>query len=304
MPIHARKLAVRLRAAVVSQGRRKCPVLFLKKLDASALGGVDPGLALLSAGGYREGMDLRQSFPRGLAQPEGAFRSSADALLLAGFAAPLLLAAAGGKEPPFFVDLGTGCGMAACALALHVPQALGVGVDVQPALVEAARRNVAALDMEAQLRMNVADVANVSFLRQACGMEDVQVVIANPPYRVQGQGRESTEPSRQTALQGNAETLRVFCRAARALLGHHGHCCMVFTASRLGELLTELRQNGLGTRVVRCVHTRPGRDAALVLVEARKNAAEDIRIAPPLTLYTQNEGEEHTEEARRWLFMP
>lgn len=246
-------------------------------------------------------MNLRQSFPRGLAQPEGAFRSSVDALLLAGFAAALL-PKAGGTAPPLYVDLGTGCGMAACALALHAPHALGVGVDVAPALVEAARRNVAALDMEAQLRMSVADVGHLNFLRQACGPEEAHLVMANPPYRVQGHGRESTDAMRQTALQGNADTLHLFCRAARVLLKHHGPCCMVFSAARLGDLLMELRQNGLGTRLVRCVHTRPGRDAALVLVAARKNAAEDIRIAPPLALYAATEGDEYTPEARQWLF--
>lgn len=249
-------------------------------------------------------MDLRQSFPRGLYQPEGAFRASVDALLLAGFAASLLppVEKANAKEPPFFVDLGTGCGMAACALALHAPHVRGVGVDVEPVLVEAARRNVTALDMGAQLRMHMADVGNLSFLRQACGVEEAFMVMANPPYRVEGQGRESAQSLRQTALQGTTDTLRLFCRAARALLRHHGYCCMVFAASRLGELLTELRQNGLGTRLLRCVHTRPEREAALVLVAARKNAAEDLHIAPPLTLHAHDTGQAYTEEARRWLF--
>lgn len=262
-------------------------------------------------------MDLRQSFPRGLYQPEGAFRASVDALLLAGFAASLLPpphradkagkegkthAADSAKQGPFFVELGTGCGMAACALALHAPHVHGVGVDVQPELVEAARRNVTALDMDAQLRMHMADVSNLAFLRQACGVDEAFMVMANPPYGVEGQGRQSPQPMRQMAVQGTADTLRLFCRAARALLVHHGYCCMVFAASRLGELLTELRQNGLGTRLLRCVHTRPEREAALVLVAARKNAAEDIHIAPPLTLYVHETGQEHSAEARRWLF--
>lgn len=247
-------------------------------------------------------MSLRDTFPCGLHQPEGAFRSSVDALLLAGFAATFLPAAKGRGAPPFFVDLGTGCGMAACALALHAPHAVGVGVDVQPALVEAAERNVTALDMDSQIRMVTADVGNVPLLRRHCGTEAASLVMANPPYGVQGQGRESEDALRQTALHGEADTLRLFCRGTRALLRHHGYCCMVFAASRLGDLLAELRQSGLGARLLRCVHTRPGREAALVLVAARKNAAEDLRIAPPLTLYSREEGEEHTDEARRWLF--
>lgn len=247
-------------------------------------------------------MSLRDTFPCGLAQPEGAFRSSADALLLAGFAASFLPPGNRDSAPPFFVDLGTGCAMAACALALHAPHAVGVGVDVQPELVEAARRNVSALEMDGQLRMLTADVGNLAFLRQGCGMEEATLVMANPPYAVEGQGRPSPQALRQTARCGTADSLHIFCRAARTLLRHHGHCCMVFSAARLGDLLMELRQNGMGARVLRCVHTRPGRDAALVLVAARKNAAEDVRIAPPLVLYAHEQGDEHTAEARRWLF--
>ena len=246
---------------------------------------------------------LRETFPNGLVQPEGAFRSSVDALLLAALAAVLLPPpSVAEKKPPYFVDLGTGCGMAACALALRAPHVVGSGIDIQPPLIDAARRNVTGLELGNQLRVDVADVGELTFLRQLCGTGDAHVVMANPPYLKEGEGRPSQQPMRQTALQGQNDTLYTFCRAARVLLRHHGYFCLIIATPRLGDMLAALREHEMGTRALRCVHTRPGRPAALVLVTARKNAAEDIQILPPLHIYAAAEGDEYTPESRGMLF--
>ena len=198
-----------------------------------------------------------------------------DALLLAQYVPAL--------TPLRFVELGTGCGMAACALALRLPHAQGIGVDCDAAATDAARRNFRTLGLEHRLTAHVADVAHIPSLR-ALVSTPPHVVMANPPYRAAHAGRPPLQAERRQALVGNPDTLDIFCAAAFALLPHGGRFCCVFSASRLSTLIATLQRHRLGLRRLRSVHTRPEADARLIMAEARKDCADDARLEPPLLL--------------------
>lgn len=210
-----------------------------------------------------------------LEQPRSVFRSGTDALLLADFVP--------GLSPLFFVELGTGCGMAACALARRLSWARGMGVDVDADAARAAASNAARLNLAHRLHMHAADLRDLKALRALCS-SPADLVLANPPYRREDACRPSPRKARQTALCGPEDALDAFCAAAFALLRHRGYFCVVFAAARLHDLLHALRRRRFGARRLRCVHSLPGRQAFLVLVEARKECADDLRIEPPLTL--------------------
>ncbi len=95
----------------------------------------------------------RQSFPRGLCQPEGSFRFSADALLLASF-----LALPQGREQGSLVDLGAGCGVVACAMLLRHPLAQAVAVERQRPLALAAVENGRRLGLASRMRVLEGDL--------------------------------------------------------------------------------------------------------------------------------------------------
>lgn len=230
-------------------------------------------------------------FPCGLEQPAGAFRFSADALLLACFAPP---PPAGGVWR--MADLGAGCGVAACALGLRHAGLTGWGIEIEASLAEAARRNVARLGLADRLDVLHGDVGDVETLR-AVGRGSCDLVAANPPYREEGSGRRSPLALRQRALAAPPGTLDAFCGAASALLRHHGYFVCVFGAERLSDLLDSLRRHRLGLRRLRCVHARPGRAASLALVEARKDARPATVIEPPLILHADDGGTALSAEA-------
>jgi len=228
------------------------------------------------------------SFPRGLIQPEGSFRFSADALLLAAFAS--------GERARRAADLGTGCGVAAFGLALRFQDLHCVGLDKEAALIEAARANARALGLGERVAFALGDVADkalpAGLERGTCGL-----VTANPPYRIFGTGRRIASSARQSALEAPQGALADFARAAALLLRHHGVFACVFLPARLGELFTALRSARLEPRRLRCVHSRPGAKAGRVLVEARKNARPDLVIEAPLTLYAGARGEGFSQQA-------
>jgi tRNA1(Val) A37 N6-methylase TrmN6 len=227
-------------------------------------------------------------FPRGLIQPDGSFRFSADALLLAAFAP--------GEEARRAADLGTGCGIIAFGLALRFPGLVCTGVDKEAALVEAARANALALGLQERTAFAQGEVADKDLLARL-GRGSCELVTANPPYRISGAGRRSPSPVRREALEAPQGALADFSRAAAFLLCHHGRFACILPPARLSDAFAALRDARLEPRRLRCVHPRSGAKAALVLLEARKNVRPDLTLEAPLVLHQGARGPRFSPEA-------
>ncbi|SOD73040.1 release factor glutamine methyltransferase [Jatrophihabitans sp. GAS493] len=108
----------------------------------------------------------------------GVFIPRPETELVAEAAINEALAVLATGRTPTLVDLCTGTGVIALALAQEVPAARVFAVDVSPDAVELASENAAAL----QLQVNVVtgDVADESLLPELSA--SVDVVVSNPPY--------------------------------------------------------------------------------------------------------------------------
>jgi release factor glutamine methyltransferase len=78
---------------------------------------------------------------------------------------------------PKLVDVGTGSGAIALALAKELPAAEVLAVDVSPTALEIARANAARLQLDARVRLQESDVLD-SVVRDG----SFDFVISNPPY--------------------------------------------------------------------------------------------------------------------------
>lgn len=254
-------------------------------------------------------LQARALFPRGLAQPEGSFRFSVDALLLAAFAgegvaarkgktrdggpiAPDARAMPGHDKPLAFADLGAGCGVVGLALLLAHPGLTrwgltGTGIEIDGLLADAARDNAARLGLTERFRVLRADLAapDMSAFDALPPAGSMDLVVANPPYRRHGSGRPSPSSQRTRALFEAPVTLPAFAGAAARLLRARGRSCWVYGPDRLPDLLQELRAAGLEPKRMRCVHSRADGPATLVLVEARRAGRPGLAVEPPLALH-------------------
>lgn len=116
------------------------------------------------------------------------------------------------EAAPSILDFGTGTGCLLLALLSELPQATGLGIDIDPAAVAVARRNAA--------RLGLADRAGFvvgNWGRALDGRFDL--VVANPPYipaaDIAGLGREVAEYEPRWALDGGVDGLDAY----RALAG-------------------------------------------------------------------------------------
>lgn len=194
------------------------------------------------------------------------------------------------------LDLGTGCGVIAAMIALTRRPREVLAVELQPVLAELAARN-AARNQLTNLRTFQADLRAPVVAGLAPGSFDW--VVANPPYRASGTGRESPDPSRRLARGASGASLHEFVAAAARYTTNGGRVAMVFTAARTAELLAELRSQSLEPKRCRFVHPYLASPATMVLVEARKGGGVEVGIEPPLILW-ESAGS-YTAEARAIL---
>ncbi|QNI38375.1 peptide chain release factor N(5)-glutamine methyltransferase [Edaphobacter sp. 4G125] len=83
-------------------------------------------------------------------------------------------------RPVTIVDIGTGSGAIALALATHLPQAAITAIDLSPAALEIAKANAHALELSSRVRFLVSDLlASLSPSEIHAGFD---AIVSNPPY--------------------------------------------------------------------------------------------------------------------------
>lgn len=236
----------------------------------------------------------RAYFPRGLFQPPGSFRFSADALLLAACAGSWLGPFAPGLR---IMDLGCGCGVAGLAFLLgreevEERRCVLCGVEQDAELVGAAETNAAKLGLCASFLCLRAEEAERRFARGS-----FDALLSNPPWRSPRQGRVPENGRRFVALFDQGGTREAFFRAAAFVLRDKGHFFSILGAAGLAGDLALLSRLGLEPKRVRPVYGTGERPARLALVEARKRCRPGLILEKPLILWTGGGQSRLTPEA-------
>jgi tRNA1Val (adenine37-N6)-methyltransferase len=218
-----------------------------------------------------------------LVQSRSGYRFSVDALLLAYFVTV--------KPEQRIVDLGTGNGVLALVLAHLHPSVTLTGVELQSAMTDRAERNVELNGLRDRIKILRADVRQIADRMSAA---DFDVAVCNPPYRQPSSGRISVNAERQAARHETHGDLHDFLRAAAHLLRQKGRVALCYSALRLTDLLTAMRQVRIEPKRLRIVHSFRRSEASLVLVEGVKEGRAGLTVAPPLILYRQ--GKSYSDE--------
>lgn len=94
------------------------------------------------------------------------------------------------------VEVGVGSGIISILLALHLPHARFIAVDISPRALSVARRNIESFGLSDRIELREGDLLN-------CVSEKIDVLVSNPPYIAHDASLESNlsyEP--QNALFG------------------------------------------------------------------------------------------------------
>jgi len=115
-----------------------------------------------------------------------------------------------GPRRPLAIDLGTGTGCIACAIASERPDVEVIALEAAARAVTLARENVAALGLSGRVRVEVSE------LFSALGATLADVIVCNPPYLPTGLiatlAPEVSQYDPRGALDGGVDGLRVIRR--------------------------------------------------------------------------------------------
>ena len=86
------------------------------------------------------------------------------------------------------LDLGTGTGCIAVALAKNIPKAHGLAIEKSLGAAQDARKNVHDLNATDSVSVKIGDFTKQNIIRQPC----FDIVVSNPPYIARGDARLNT----------------------------------------------------------------------------------------------------------------
>jgi release factor glutamine methyltransferase len=181
------------------------------------------------------------------------------------------LAAVGDRAAPVDVlDLGTGSGCLLLALLTELPQARGLGVDIDPEAVAMARDNAAALGLADRARFAVADWRSPTAAWAGPAAGGFACILSNPPYipsqQIDHLAPEVARYEPRGALDGGNDGLdayRSLGPVVRSLLAPSGAAVIEVGAGQADAAATLLATAGLS--VLRRAGDLAGFDRALVV---------------------------------------
>ncbi|MDD3364602.1 MAG: tRNA1(Val) (adenine(37)-N6)-methyltransferase [Syntrophomonas sp.] len=202
------------------------------------------------------------------------YRFSLDAVLLAHF--PEIT----GVRRVF--DLGTGSGVIPLLLAVRNPDLQISGVEIQPAMVDRARRSVSLNGLAHRIEIIQEDIKE---LKKSLPGGCAELVLSNPPFWRQGEGHISINSEEAIARHELNLNLEKLVQQGVYLLCQGGKLAIIQRAERLAEAMEIFRHHKLSIKRLRMVHSFVDRNAGLVLLEGQKNRPGSLTILPPLVIY-------------------
>lgn len=198
-----------------------------------------------------------------LHQARNAHRFSTDALLLAQFT-PL-------EKINFFAELGTGCGVIALELLKRKPAMQALALDYNKELLESAKENALLYACEKNIAFVEEDLRNFPKVHNTITKDfqnSCELVVCNPPWLLENQGKLPKDEIKRNALFGDKHTYNTFFRAARYFLKERGLLSFVTIPERVEHSFSALSANTFVLKKIQFVHKSVDREAIFMLVLA------------------------------------
>lgn len=210
-------------------------------------------------------------------QERSGYRFSLDAVILAYYAQP--------RQSDRVLDLGTGCGIVPLIMAYRHPGITVHGVEIQNRLAAIAEKNVTLNQMTDRICILGMDMKDLSQNETAGPMD---LIVANPPYRMDHSGRKNPDRQRAVARHEIKITLDGVVAVARRMLKTRGRFQVIISTERLIDLVCLMRRSSIEPKRIRMIHSKRGLNAKMVWVEGVKAAKQGLTVQPPLYVYKRD----------------
>ena len=220
-------------------------------------------------------------------QNNNFFKFGTDSVLLANFVSS--------KSRDLVVDFGCGSGVIPLLLAFKKDVKKVIGLEIQPELVELARKNVKLNDYEDIIEIKKGDFTDS---REYIKPNIFDIVISNPPYLKVNGGKISENKYKAIARHEIKATLDDVIREASLALKNGGKFYLVHRSDRMAEAFSLMNKHNLAPKRLKPVYPRENYSSNHFLVEARRNGKVGLELEKPIVVYKKNSNE-YTDEVKR-----
>ncbi len=220
---------------------------------------------------------------KNLFQHEKSHKFSHDALLLAQFA-PL-------EKTQSFVELGTGCGIIALEVINRKASLQGIAIDYNEDLIKTAKENKKLYQVEKNILFIQEDLENCPNFKNPHLLKyknSTDLIITNPPWLLETQGKLPQDEIKRKALFGNKETYNLFFKNAKYFAKEKSLLALITIPQRITDTYKALEKNGFLLKEMQCVHNKIDSPAIFILMLAEfkgklaSSTISDLKILPPV----------------------
>ncbi|MFA6648061.1 MAG: methyltransferase [Candidatus Izemoplasmatales bacterium] len=220
-------------------------------------------------------------------QRKDKFRFSLDSLLLADFVNFNL-------KSQKIIELGSGSGAILLYLSLKTDKKM-IGIEIQRDVANLSIESIKYNKLDNQIDIINEDIRNIHNIFNPSSFD---IVISNPPFFKNNDEKMMNE---NLSLSLSRHELSInfheILIQTKRILKTGGSFYFVHRASRLEEIIMEMRDLGFVIKRIRFVYTKPKNDALMILVESRFNGKTgNMIIEEPLYVY--NHDNQYTSEIK------
>ncbi len=210
-------------------------------------------------------------------QPAKGYRTAIDAVLLA--------AAVPAQMGESALELGTGVGAAAFALAARVEGVHVTALEREAAFAELAKKGVAANGFEGRVVVIPGDVLAPPKIVADGGFDHV---FLNPPYVAAGTSRPSPDPLKRAATVEGEARFEDWLKCAAMACKAGGTVTVIHLAQRVPEIVGGMAALGFGAQEVLMLAPKAGGKPKRAIIRGRLGATAGVTEHPPLVLHEAN----------------
>ncbi|WP_368041023.1 tRNA1(Val) (adenine(37)-N6)-methyltransferase [Acetobacter estunensis] len=189
------------------------------------------------------------------------------------------------------LEAGCGAGAGLLCLTERIHDLVGTGVELDPAMAELARKNLA-LNHRTNLQILQSDIRTLRLT------ERFDHVMANPPWHPPT-GTPCPDARRDLARRARDRTPEDWIKALAGFLTSGGSLTLAIPASLLARTLAACEHHRIGSTEIVPLWPGGAREARIVLVRGRHLGRGGTRMLPGLTLHRADR--HFTEEAESIL---
>lgn len=211
------------------------------------------------------------------------YHFTTDTILLAHFSIP--------KKSDKAIDLGTGCGTIPLIWKRHDAAKEITAIDIQSDAIDLFNKSI---EYNKLTGINTY-VADIKKLPKEIVLSSFDVVVCNPPYKLEGSGIINPDSKKALINHEMSCNLDDICHQASRLLNFNGKFCLCQRPERLSDVIETLRKYELEPKRLRFVQQRKEKDPKLFLIEARYKGKAGF-LSVEKTLLIEDEDGNFSEE--------